>query len=34
VHYIYPSGSTLLWFQTFQSFGTTLPPQLLAVYPI
>ena len=34
VHYIYPSGSTLLWFQTFQSFGTMLPPRLLAVYPI
>jgi len=34
VHYIYPSGSTLLWFQTFQSFGTELPPRLLAVYPI
>ena len=34
VHYIYPSGSLLLWFQTYQSFGTTLPPQLLALYPI
>ena len=34
VHYIYQSGSVLLWFQTFQSFGTTLPPQLLALYPI
>ncbi len=34
VHYIYPSGPFLLWFQTYQSFGTTLPPQLLAFYPI
>jgi hypothetical protein len=34
VHYIYPSGSVLLWFQTYQSFGTTLPPRLLALYPI
>ncbi len=34
VHYIYPSGSVLLWFQTYQSFGTTLPKQLLALYPI
>jgi len=34
VHYIYQSGSLLLWFQTHQPFGTTLPPQLLALYPI
>ena len=34
VHYIYRSGSLLLWFQTYQSFGTNLPPQLLALYPI
>ncbi len=34
VHFIYQSGSFLLWFQTYQSFGTTLPPQLLAFYPI
>ena len=34
VHYIYQSGSILLWFQTFQSFGTTLPQKLLALYPI
>jgi hypothetical protein len=34
VHYIYRSGNLLLWFQTDQSFGTTLPPQLLAFYPI
>jgi len=34
VHFIYQSGSSLLWFQTFQAFGTTLPPQLLALYPV
>ena len=34
VHYIYPSGNYLLWLQTFQSFGTELPPELLALYPI
>jgi hypothetical protein len=34
VHYIYQSGSLLLWFQTYQSFGTTLPTQLLVLYPI
>jgi hypothetical protein len=34
VHYIYQSGSLLLWFQSHQSFGTTLPPELLAFYPI
>jgi len=34
VHYIYQSGRLLLWFQTYQSFGTTLPPELLALYPI
>jgi hypothetical protein len=34
VHYIYPSGNYLLWLQTFQSFGTDLPPELLALYPI
>ena len=34
VHYIYLSGPFLLWLQTFQSFGDTLPPQLLAIYPI
>ena len=31
VHYIYQSGSALLWFQTYQPLGTTLPPQLLAL---
>lgn len=34
VHYIYCSGSSLLWFQTYQTFGTTLPPMLLELYPI
>ena len=34
VHFIYQSGSFLLWLQTFQSFGDTLPPQLLVLYPI
>ena len=34
VHYIYQSGSYLLWLQTFQSLGTELPPKLLALYPI
>ena len=34
VHYIYQSGHALLWFQTYQSFGTELPQQLLQLYPI
>ena len=34
VHYIYHSGNNLLWLQTYQSFGTTLPAQLLELYPI
>ncbi len=34
VHFIYHSGSFLLWFQTYQSFGKTLPHQLLDIYPI
>jgi len=34
VHFIYPSDRYLLWFQTFQSFGTELPQQLLELYPI
>lgn len=34
VHFIYHSGRFLLWLQTYQTFGTTLPPQLLASYPI
>ena len=34
VHYIYSSGPFLLWLQTYQSFGTTLPQELLALYPL
>jgi len=34
VHFIYPSDRYLLWFQTFQSFGTELPQPLLKLYPI
>ena len=34
VHYIYQSGNSLLWFQTYQSFGTKLPTPLLQLYPI
>jgi len=34
VHFIYSSGPFLLWLQTFQSFGDTLPSQLLVLYPI
>jgi len=33
VHYIIWSGNHLIWLQTYQSFGTTLPPRLLALYP-
>ena len=33
VHYIIWSGNYLLWLQTDQSFGTTLPPRLLTLYP-
>ena len=33
VHYIYRSGSHLIWFQTHQPFGAELPPQLLSLYP-
>ena len=33
-HYIYLSGRYLLWFQTYQSFGDKLPPQLLKFYPV
>ena len=33
VHYIYVSDNFLLWVQTYQSFGTALPPQLLKLYP-
>ena len=34
VHYIYRSGSHLLWFQTYQPFGDEMPPSLLDIYPI
>jgi len=34
VHYIIWSKNHLLWLQTYQSFGTTLPPRLLAIYPV
>jgi hypothetical protein len=34
VHYIYRSGSHLIWFQTYQSFGDEMPPSLLDIYPI
>ena len=32
-HYIYLSDNSILWFQSYQSFGTALPPQLLKMYP-
>ena len=34
VHFIYRSGSHLLWYQTYQPFGAELPPQLLNLYPL
>ncbi len=34
VHYIIWSENYLLWLQTDQPFGTTLPPRLLALYPV
>ena len=34
VHYIYLSGTYLLWLQTFQSFGDELPAHLLKLFPI
>ena len=34
VHYIYRSGSHLIWFQTYQPFGSELPQQLLDLYPL
>ena len=34
VHFIYLSDRYLLWFQTYQSFGTELPQQLLKFFPI
>ena len=33
LHYIYLSDNSILWFQSYQSFGTALPPQLLKLYP-
>lgn len=33
VHYIIWSGNHLLWLQTYQSFGTVLPPHLMVLYP-
>ena len=33
VHYIYVSGNSLLWLQSYQPFGTSLPPRLLDIYP-
>ncbi len=34
MHYIYVSGKSLLWLQTYQSFGNKLPDRLLALYPL
>ena len=34
VHYIYRSGSHLIWFQTYQPSGADLPPQLIDLYPL
>jgi len=34
VHYIYLSGKSLLWLQTYQSFKGRLPGRLLELYPI
>ena len=34
MHYIYLSGKSLLWLQTYQSFGNKMPEQLLALYPL
>lgn len=34
VHFIYLSDRYLLWFQTYQSFGTELPSELLDLYAI
>lgn len=33
VHFIYRSGSHLIWFQTYQPFESELPPQLMDLYP-
>ena len=34
VHYIIWSEEHLLWLQTYQPFGTTLPTRILALYPV
>jgi len=34
VHYIIWSKNHLIWLQTYQSFGTTLPPSVLKLYPV
>ena len=34
MHYIYVSGKSLLWLQTYQSFRDKLPGRLLALYPL
>lgn len=34
MHYIYVSGKSLLWLQTYQSFKDKLPGRLLALYPL
>jgi hypothetical protein len=33
IHYIYLSNNSILWLQSYQSFGTALPPQLVKLYP-
>jgi len=33
IHYIYLSDNFILWFQSYQSFGTALPPRLIKLYP-
>ena len=34
MHYIYVSGKSLLWLQTYQSFGDKLPDRLVELYPL
>ena len=33
IHYIYLSDKSILWLQSYQSFGMVLPPRLLKMYP-
>ena len=33
-HYIYVSGNYVLWLQTYQAFGRSIPEELLEVYPV